>query len=203
MPANLKEYLFIGMKITVPTSWEHVTIKQYCELHALKSLEQDPIDYMVDVVAILCELKYEVACALTLPQLRQIFEQLGFIEQLPTGPVQARLEIDKQLYVAKIDVSKISADQYISFKDFTKNDTVANLHNVMSSLYVPYKKKFNEIPIAEVAEVFYNKMPITVAYPLAVFFCDLLGNSTPLIQDCLRKRAEEKMKEALEMVRNG
>lgn len=191
------------MKITIPTSWEHITIKQFCELHALKLLEQDPIDYMIDVVSIVCKLKYADVCTFSLPQLREVYDKLGFMEVLPTGPVMARYIQDDKLYQAHIDISKITADQYISLKGFAENDAVANLHNIMASLYIPYRKKFNQIPIAEVAEEFYNNMPITVAYPLSVFFCDLLENSMPNIQACLEQRAETKMKEALEMIRTA
>jgi len=192
------------MKIEIPQSWEHITIKQFSELYALKSLEQDHIDYMIDVVMITCKLKYHEVSSLSLVQLKDIFGKLSFIESEPIkDKIVDRYESQGIMYVAQRDISKISAGQYIDLKTFIEKEPIKNIHNIMAVLYVPYKKKYNEVPVTEIADSFYDTMPITVAYPFALFFCNLLNNSMPAISLCLEKEVKETMTRTLKAVKQG
>lgn len=188
------------MKVIVPVSWEHITIKQFTELQNLKLVEQDAIDYLVEVVMVCCNLTYKEAAAIPITELRKVYDRMGFISEMPSTKVVEKYELEGITYLANWDISKISAGQYIDIKEASSTEAIKNIHNIMAALYIPKGEKYGDSDTNAIADKFYNTMPITVAYPLAVFFCNLLGNSMPAIRDCLQAEAMEKTRRAIQEV---
>lgn len=189
------------MKVTIPKDFSGITIGQFIELQNIKSIDSDVIDFMVDFVSTISNLTYKEAASLSVADLRKIYDSLGwFNEGVKETNITERYELDGVMYVANIDISKITANQYVSIMTALKNGTDANLHHIMAALYIPYGKKYDDIPANEVAEKFYKNMPITIAYPLAVFFCNLLKDSMKDINLYLSSQAMEKTRQALKEV---
>lgn len=190
------------MKVLIPQSWEDVSIKQFIALHKLKFEEQEALDYMVNVVSIICDLKYSEVNKISIVDLRGIFSKLNFINELPDSrQITSLYECEGVGYECCHDISKITAGQYIDLKGFIKEDAILNLHNVMAVLYIPKKKKYNEVSVMDIADKFFEKMPVTVAYPLAVFFCNLLKHSMPDINRCLEKKAMDQVRMTLKAMK--
>lgn len=194
------------MKVTIPKDFSGITIGQFIELQSIKSIDSDVIDFMIDFVSTISNLTYKEVSSLSVTDLRKIYDSLAwFNEGVKESKIVERYELDGVMYVANIDISKITANQYVSIMTALKNGTDSNLHHIMAALYIPYGKKYDDIPANEVAEKFYKNMPITIAYPLAVFFCNLLSNSMKDINLYLSNQAiaktREAMKEVAELVR--
>lgn len=190
------------MNITVPTSWRDITIKQFMDLHNAGERKDDLIDYLIDVVCICCGLSYIDACKLSITDLRGLHDKMNFLNTPidEKAKVTERYELEGKMFCASIDISKITSGQYIDLKTFICDGTMNNLHNIMASLYIPYKKKYNDMPHGEVAEMFLNKMPITVAFPMSVFFLALLNYSMRDIEDFMQIKIETDMKTAIAML---
>jgi hypothetical protein len=177
------------MKITLPQSWDQVTIRQFTELIRVKEREMEPLETAIQLIAILSGEDYSEVSKLSLDSIRKAYAALSFIDSMDfPDKIEEYLEFDGVKYTAKLDIRKITAGQYIDLKDFTKDkDAMYNIHNIMAVLYIPNGKQYNDIPQSEVAEVFYEKMPITIAYSVAVFFCNLLSASMRDIKVSLDK----------------
>lgn len=189
------------MKVIIPKDFSGITIGQFIELQNIKSIDSDVIDFMVDFVSTISNLTYKEAANLSVADLRKIYDSLGwFNEGVKETSITERYELDGVMYCANIDISKITANQYVSIMTALKNGTDANLHHIMAALYIPYGKKYDDIPANEVAEKFYKNMPITIAYPLAVFFCNLLKDSMKDINLYLSSQAMSKTRQALKEV---
>ena len=188
------------MRITIPTSWEGITIKQFISLNSLKLVESDMIDYLLEVVTICCNIKYSEASKLSIDDLRKIYSSLGFIEKLPDEKIIEKYALNGVVYQCQYDISKITAGQYVDIKEATKVDSIGRIHEIMAALYLPVGKKYGDENIGDMAELFYRNMPISIAYPLAVFFCNLLNGSMPDISLYLENQAIMKTREAMKQI---
>ena len=185
------------MNVIVPTSYAELSLKKFTALSSLQLLDNDPVDYMIDLVSILCDVEYSLVSSLSLVDLKKIYERLNWLnEEVKVKKIQNEIEIKGIKYVANYELEKITANQYIYFKDSLKGGLNTNIHSAMAGIYIPKGKKFNEVPVTEVAGIFYEHMNVATAYPIAVFFCQLLETSMPIIQVSLNQKAEAKIMEA-------
>ena len=82
-----------------------------------------------------------------------------------------------------------------------------NLHTILTIICRPvYKTMFGfknaEVDgevIRQTAENFYNNMPITIAYPIGVFFYNHLPHLTEVIKTSLMETANKKISQAQEI----
>jgi hypothetical protein len=192
----------IVMQITIPTSWADISIEQFTQIYNLKK-EEDIIDYMLDLIGVCCKLSHAEVMRLDLKTINTIYSKLDWINQMPSGKIESRIEIDKVLYISDLAIEKITADQYINIKNAITAGPLGNVHNIMATLYIPYKKKFNEVPINEVADKFYADMPISFAYPVAVFFCNLLNDSMRDIEASLELKVKQSIETAMMEMRKN
>jgi hypothetical protein len=185
------------MKITLPKSWDDISIRQFTELTRVKELNLDPIEQMANLISILSGESFEVISRLTLDSLKKAYSCVSFIDTIEfSGKVIPKITIDGVEYIASLDIRKITAGRYIDLKEFTKDpsETPYNIHNIMAVLYLPKGKKYKGKTHEKRASLFYEKMPITFAYPVAVFFWNLLNNSMPDIRDSFEKDVITKIK---------
>lgn len=192
----------IVMQITIPTGWADISIEQFTQIYNLKK-EDDIIDYMLDLIGVCCKLSHPQVMRLDLKTINTIYSKLDWINEIPSGKIESRIEIDKVLYISDLAIEKITADQYINIKNAITAGPLGNIHNIMATLYIPYKKKFNEVPINEVADKFYTDMPISFAYPVAVFFCSLLNDSMRDIEASLELKVKQSIETAMMEMRKN
>lgn len=189
------------MKLTLPSSWEHVTIRQYSE--CIRALEKgDTLDAMIEVLGILSGQPAEVIGKISLPDIQRIFKTVSFIKSVPVGQIQDKITLKSGIYLTNLDISKISAGQYIDLKKATENpkEILFSLHEILACVYVKKGKNYGEIPNAETASIFYDEMPISIAYPVAVFFCNLYNDWISNTRAYLEQEIQKKLKEAKKMI---
>jgi hypothetical protein len=186
------------MKISLPTSWGAISIRQFTELTRVKEMELEPIEQMAQLIAVLSNQDYEKISQLSIESLKKAYQSISFIDN-PEFPdkVEPEITIDGVKYIANLDIRRITAGAYIDIKEFTKDpkETPYNIHNIMACLYIPEGMMYNvEVPHEAVAEEFYEKMPITFAFPVAVFFWNLLNDSMQDIRDSLESEMLNKIR---------
>ena len=89
------------------------------------------------------------------------------------------------------------------------NATINMMHEILTSISVPLEKgnlRWKEIEIEpayyqETSKPFYNHLPMSVAYPIALFFYNLSSSLMKVIQDYSNKKLTEaeKIKEEVMM----
>ena len=192
------------VSLTIPTNWEEITIGQFSELAKLEELELDGLELKINLISILSGEHIDTIEKLSIKDINHIYSKLSFFlnEDIP-NKIKKEISIDGIKYVSDLDIKKITAGQYIDLKVLLKDkkNIKYNIHDIMSLFYIPKGKKYDEIPRDEVANIFYNKMPITIAHNTAVFFCLLYHKSISNIKDYLMLQTKQKMREAIDLIK--
>lgn len=183
--------IFLIMRIELPTSWDKVNIKQFIELTLVKQRCEDPVDIMVETIAILSNTERQKICQVSLKDLSAMFAAVSFIGDPQFGDkVKDVIKLNGKYYRANLDVTKMNAGQYASLKHYCK-DVIGNLHNIMAIFYRPVNNAKEDHNV--IAEEFLNEMSIKVAYPLAVFFWTLSSAWMNHLETCLSAKTQERI----------
>ena len=201
------------MEITIPTKWEDVTIGNYINLRPVLNSKLNPIERVVNILAVLTGQKRDVIKNISLKQYKSIKKKMSFLEtELPKQLKDKRFKIGGQWYEFKVDAKKLLFGEYINSMEILQNakdDEEAifnNLHHILTTICRPIEKKFlrwKDIKLdgellRETQENFFNNMPMTIAYPIGVFFYTHSEDLTKAIKTCLMQEAEKMTKEARE-----
>ncbi len=146
---------------------------------------------------------------------------MNFLEtEIPKQLDKRRFKIGDTFYEFKVDAKKLLFGEYINNMEILQkaanNEEVIyeNLHHVLTTICRPVEKKWlrwREIDVdgevlRKTADNFFNNMPITIAYPIGVFFYNHFQSLTQDIRISLMEKATEMMKEAsqeMDLVRDG
>jgi len=209
------------MEITIPTKWEDVTIGNYINLRPVLNSKLNPIERVVNILAVLTGQKRDLIKNISLDQYKSIKKKMSFLEtELPNKLTKKRFKIGGQYYEFKLDAKKLLFGEYINNMEILQNakdDEEAifnNLHHILTTICRPVKKtlfgwkhiKVDADILRKTADNFLNNMPITIAYPIGVFFYSHSEDLTKAIKTCLIQEAEKMTKEAkqeLDLVKDG
>ena len=209
------------MEITIPTSWQDITIGQYIKLRPVLKAELNPIERVINILAVLTNQKKEVIKNIPLSQYKVIKEKMNFLEtEIPKQLEKRRFKIGDTFYEFKVDAKKLLFGEYINNMEIlqkaSKNEEIVfeNLHHILTTICRPVEKKWlrwryidvdGEV-LRKTADNFFNNMPITIAYPIGVFFYNHFQSLTQDIRISLMEKATKMMKEAsqeMDLVRDG
>ncbi len=209
------------MEITIPTKWEDVTIGNYINLRPVLNSKLNPIERVINILAVLTGQKRDVIKNISLKQYKSIKKKMSFLEtELPKQLKDKRFKIGGQWYEFKVDAKKLLFGEYINSMEILQNskeDEEAifnNLHHILTTICRPVKKtifgwkhiKVDSEILRKTADNFLNNMPMTIAYPIGVFFYTHSEDLTKAIKTCLMEGAKKMTKEAkqeLDLVRDG
>ena len=168
------------IKITVPTKWSAVTLKQYLALQRdLKVYGEDENAYTACLLHHLCGFSAEYLHNLDTETFIKIKKDLtGFMTNTDSD-LQRFIKIDGVEYGFEPNLSKMS---YGSYLDITKHDTFTideNWAKIMSILYRPIKRKsMGTYEIEEYTgkdnEALFLEVPMDIHYGALFFFVRLL-----------------------------
>ena len=175
------------MEIKLPISWEAVTLKQFAALQSkLQQEDTDAIERYIDIISILSNEKPSLIMKMPIDDLKKAIEYISFINELPKETrIKNIIEINGQTYRGIIDVTKLTAGQYIDIKTFCKNSELIfeNLANIMAVIYLEEGQEYEGTKHANRARIFQEKLNIADVYGFALFFSNLLNDLTLDILD--------------------
>lgn len=175
------------MEIKLPVSWEAVNLKQFAQLQSkLQQEETDAIERYIDIISILSNEKPSLIMKMPINYLKKAIEYISFINELPKETrIKNIIEINGQTYRGVIDVTKLTAGQYIDIKTFCKNSELIfeNLANIMAVIYIEEGQEYEGTKHANRARIFQEKLNIADVYGFALFFSNLLNALTLDILD--------------------
>lgn len=157
--------------ITVPTSWEQITLGQFVKLMRLQEEEGKQEPNIVDIMAVLTGTDKKYIYSLPSDFANTIMAHLLFLNKPLKEEPKAEVIIDGNLY-------KINYMEKLKFGEYTDANTVmANDKFDYASLLAILCRREGEIYdddyIAEHLDErieMWNNQPITVVYPLVCFF---------------------------------
>jgi len=195
------------MKIHLPTSWEAVNLKQFAALqNKLQQEDVDVIEKYIDIISILSNEKPSIISKMPLDALRKAIEYISFINELPKETkIKNIIEINGQIYSGVLDVTKLTAGQYIDIKTFCKDSELIfeNLANIMATIYIEEGEEYDGSKHANRARLFQEKLSIADVYGFALFFSNLLNDLTRDILDYTLQEQAEIIKEIQSTIAAG
>ena len=170
--------------ITVPTSWDEITLKQFITLMKLQEEENKEDVSLIDIMAVLTGTDKKYIYSLPSDFANTIMAHLLFLNKPLKEEPKAEVIIDGNLY-------KINYMEKLKFGEYTDANTVmANDKFDYASLLAILCRREGEIYdddyIAEHLDErieMWNNQPITKVYPLVCFFLTLSALSGKRLQD--------------------
>lgn len=191
-------------------NWSEVTIRQYQALALLK--QDDPIEYLVNVIAILARVPVEEVEALSLEQLKKFSAQTIFLNRLPDSEkIATKVRINGLHYKLNLGVQDLSFGQYIDQKTIAKLDHIENMHKFLAVRLIPMERKYFVVwregayKGIDHAQELQDNLTMDVAYPIFVFFLNVWQKLVPGIQDYLINKSRsqtEILRKQIELSKN-
>jgi hypothetical protein len=185
-------------------TWDEVNIRQFIELSRLKE-DEDVINYYMKVVSILSGKPFAEVEAMNITELKSALKLVKFVDELPSNSlIPTRIKLNGNTYDVQLRVDLLKGGQYIDLKTYTKNEQsiIDNMHNIIALFLQPMRKRFwwyvpQKYDVAQMQEAaadVLNHMSVGDAYPMAVFFWNLLLNLTDATHEYISKETMKEIK---------
>ena len=126
------------MKISVPTSWAEVSVRQFIELAKVKDLGFDELDTQLRILSILTGVEDDEFLKFDHAELKKVIQITDFInDQKVEKPTKFKFKIKGQRFDFEYDASKLSAGEYIDIQNYIKNNPNENLHKIIAIYLKP------------------------------------------------------------------
>jgi hypothetical protein len=195
------------MEIKLPTTWEAVNLKQFAALQSkLQQEDTDAIERYIDIIALLSNEKPSLIMKMPIDALKKAIDYVSFINELPKETkIKNVININNQVYKGTLDVTKLTAGQYIDIKTFCKESELIfeNLANIMAVIYVEEGSEYEGTKHANRARLFQEKLNIADVYGFTLFFSNLLNDLTKDILDYTIQQQKELISELQDSLSSG
>ncbi len=191
------------MTITIPTTWFDISIEKFPLIYdIIRDKDIDPIDREIRVISILSDMPVADIEKIRIDQLKELIKSVNFVFKMDFPKPVEMFRHNNYRWIVSYDITKISAGDFISISKLTESEEsiMANLPQLVAMFVKPYKLnwfKLKEIEMSYEDRIKHIKsMNVGIVYPLCVFFCKLIENLYPSIEDYLVNQ----MKEARETI---
>lgn len=115
-------------------SWYDITIGQYQEMMLIESTNE--ISKFIQQISIALDIDQEKIRAMSLNEFNDLQTKMSFLSQSVNSEVVPIIEVNGRKYGLIPDMSTVDAGTFIDAEQF-KEDTIANLHNLVALIYRP------------------------------------------------------------------
>jgi len=186
------------MRIELPTSWDGITVGKFQELYPVLESDGRLVERVPAMISVLSGIPLEDVKKISLNDYKTIAKSLKFLDELETlKTIKDQFKIGKTKYAIDTDINNMSGAQYMDFMHFLnecKGEStlvMRNLHNLLSCVIIEKKRKgfkwvkgeYDGSTIEERRKAIREHMPISLAFPIAVFFWNLWEQSMRDIAD--------------------
>lgn len=207
----------------LPKSWVDITLSQIADIHNIQldqsigkdSPQIESIEMAYHIISLLTEIPFNQLEEMKLIEIKAMMKQLDFLNSPPPDKGINFFKIGKIKFKINRDIKEIKGGDYINLSEWCKDDSriMYNASKIMSTFCTPFKWNWLKMKWVKIKmkddEKWHlvSKCPATVAYPLTLFFCNLLTNLTNHIVDYSEKQlvqtAEELKYRAEALMKNG
>lgn len=201
------------ISIKIPTSWNDVTVGQFISYKLLcDNKGSDDLQFIINCIHVLTGESKEKIELLPISAINALFVKMSFLNSEPEAKRLKSWYIFKgNFFKLNYKINELTAAQFIDISEFQK-DSIGNLHKILAAVMLTKKGLFKNPEYcgtshSERAKLIYDNMPISEAYPIAVFFCAL----TPIFLKVMKgysvskvlKMKREMASEARRLLRDG
>lgn len=187
----------------IPKSWNDVTLKHLIELENIrndKSIDAEPyaeITRNLLILSLFTGISFEKYETMPMSELKSDIEKIAFLNVLPDSEIKKKFKCGGYTWKVLFDVNEMSAQELVDHYELTKDGSkvIENANKLMALYCKPYKFGFKKNIDYKLKAEILQDAPISVLYPLVVFFCNLYPLLLEGIEDFLKVANQElKMK---------
>ena len=196
----------------LPKEWSDVATGQFIELtRILERSYSTELDRNIDLLATLKNTTRAEIEAMRISDIKADVRQTAFLSDISSMPtaLPAFFTLKGKLYDVQLDITKITGYQLIDLMSFTRvpSEIPQNIHNIMAVMAIPrryfWKKgSYSGDRHPQLAQLFYERLPITISRPLALFFWNVWSNLPGGIVDCSLEKLRETEYEMQKVMKN-
>lgn len=193
------------MKITVPTDWKDIKLKQFVEIGKVPSLNFSEEDAQFKVLEILTGVSDEVFLKLPLPELKQILKKTSFIYTSPEPKgIRNVIKIKGQRYRVRYKANELTGGEYIDVQHYLSEGVNVNLHKILAVYLHPInmfgfkqRKRYERVKWGlvqtiesrkQTEDLIYEHMTMDNVFPISSFFLRSWGALVRATQVYLEKK---------------
>jgi hypothetical protein len=166
-----------------------VTIFQFQQLHsAIKHYEDNPYEIGMEMLRIFEGIEREVSSKMKVKEFEKRIAKYSFLNDFQVSDEWVKsFELNGKTYKVEQFIHNWNVSQFISMSNLTKDndEIIPNIHLILAVMCE------DERDIKERANEFQNDLPISIAYPIAVFFCAVLLKLENDIPNYLREGEQQ------------
>lgn len=185
----------------LPKSWADITVKDYHKLITILNVYNgDVVERQIKLLSHFSGQTEKEIEKMKITELKDQVRRLDFLQELPDEKVAAQFILKEKKYRACILTEDMKAGQFIDFSNAGKGcpgeELPYHMHELIACMcqlrtesgweYIPYDKTMED----------FLDMPMSIAYPYFVFFCNVLINLQQPILDYFLKTAKEEKEKA-------
>jgi hypothetical protein len=179
------------MSISLPTSWNQVTISQWADIQqTLGNTNLNDIHKTNRILAALANVHLSEIESLPFKKVSELSSKLDWVNNLP-NKIITNFKIKGVEYDVTIDVFRAATGQYADLTEFLKKEGYYKYAECAAVMCLPKGERYDSSKVEERAAIFWDNMTIDILYPMTGFFLSLLTESLPYLKNSLKSKLEE------------
>lgn len=202
------------MKPKLPKSWKDITLEQYADIYDITQQKPDTsnpfweLDQHCQLLSVVTGDPYDKLIDLQTAEIKKRFRAISFLSTPPAEKQIRSFRTGGYRWHVNYDITRGTASQYIDISELSK-ETHNLIHNAPQIMAVyceptrfnPIKLKWEPVEMSHSDKVeLLKRCPVSVAYPLTVFFCkvwkNLISNTGGYLSQMLSTIQKELQQEA-------
>ena len=181
-----------------PKNWNDVSLKQLIEIEAIrndKSIDKEiypDITRSLLILSLFTGIPYSEYEQIPLNKLQEEISKIKFLSELPKTEVVRKFYHKGYYWKVNFDLKELTAQQFINHYELTKDSEkiFENANKLMAIYCVPQRFFIKSKMTDERKQELMKDCPVSVIYPLVVFFCNLFPILFEGIKDYLNQADE-------------
>ena len=195
--------------MALPKSWKEISIKKFLEIHTINEKIKDEFEREIHILACLDNLPYSDVEKFSVKKIKAQSASLKWMGVLPKEKVPLSFRFNKNIFSTTILFEDMSAGQFIDFVSICdgikQEELIYQIIHLIGSMVKRRKYKMTPPFIYSEYEGYdkydFENLPISIAYPLYVFFCKVLTNLSLSMPSYLKQITKNQMKKVREEIK--
>ena len=185
------------MKLTIPNSWQNISIEKFPLIYDLIRDELDDNEKNIRILSILSDVNVNEIKKINIEGIKKLIDKIQFVFKMEFPKEKHKFKHNGYRWVVNYDITKISAGDFISLSKLTETEDsiINNLPQIVAVFIQPFQYRWFKIDPIEMdytAKVNHLKtVDVGTIYPIAVFFCSIIANLYQDIEGYLESQAQE------------
>lgn len=190
------------IKITLPSSWAEVSVKQYHEIrNNFNDKSLDAIDRDVSNICTLSGVDYSEIESLPIPTIKELANKISFIYSMEVqGEFPNKIFLGNRMFTVNPDI-RVNYGQFKAMREYSKTEESVNdnLHKIVA-LFIYEENKTYDFEYENKCKLVYEHCKMDVVLRLCGFFLELLPEFVKVSRTYSLNRVEKIIQETAKQI---